>query len=323
MFFMYIFIDIQTAIVYIAWYLWTARLSMDHPFRKKAGSNGMNLYYSPHCIEYSHEGHPESSDRILSTGAYLKNEGYTFLQPAPADREDILRVHTEAMVEAVETGCFSDPDTPVLPDIDRYAKLAAGSAVMAAESAIRGEPAFSLMRPPGHHATADRVMGFCYFNNIAVAAARYLYRNPDSKVAILDIDCHHGNGTETIFLGNDAVLYVSLHQSPLFPGTGLQSRQNCMNFPLEPGTEEKTYLETLEKACGLVDAFQPSLLGISAGFDTYKSDPLAHLQLDMDTYYQIGRMIADLKLPAFAVLEGGYSHDLPQCVGRFLDGIQS
>ena len=283
----------------------------------------MIIYYSPLCADYSLAGHPESSDRLLNVSAFLKKEGYTFMEPVPARAEDIIRVHSRHLVEAVESGNFSDPDTPVLPNIDQYAKLAAGAAVMVAESAVRGEPAFSLMRPPGHHATRDRVMGFCYFNNIAVATAKYLYTNPGKKTAILDIDCHHGNGTEDIFLGNDSVLYVSLHQSPLFPGTGLQSRENCINFPMPPGTNETFYLRILEEACGLIEKFQPSLLGVSAGFDTYTGDPLAHLMLNLHSYFDIGRMIADLHLPVFAVLEGGYSRDLPQCIGRFLEGMDN
>ena len=144
-------------------------------------------------------------------------------------------------------------------------------------SAVAGETAFSLMRPPGHHATRTRVMGFCYFNNIAIASARFLADHPSKRIAIVDIDCHHGNGTEDFALGRDRIFYASLHQSPLYPGTGLESPMNCLNFPLPPFTEETPYLAALETACERIREFNPDILGVSAGFDTYEEDPLTQM----------------------------------------------
>ncbi|MFN3301854.1 MAG: histone deacetylase, partial [Patescibacteria group bacterium] len=175
---------------------------------------------------------------------------------------------------------------------------------------------FSLMRPPGHHAGKDFCGGFCYFNNLAIAVAKFLKK--DKKVAILDIDCHHGNGTEDIFLGKNNVLYISLHESPLYPGTGLESRFNCLNFPLPPRTQEKEYLQTLEIALEKISQFKPNLLAISAGFDTYKKDPLTYFGLEIDSYQKIGEKIAQLNLPTFSVLEGGYSQSLPLCLYNFI-----
>jgi acetoin utilization deacetylase AcuC-like enzyme len=200
--------------------------------------------------------------------------------------------------------------------------LAAGSAIQAAETATETESTFSLMRPPGHHATKNRVMGFCYFNNIAIASAKVLNRSMENKIVILDIDCHHGNGTEDIFLNHPSMIYISLHQSPLYPGTGLQSHDNCTNFPLDPGTGESAYLDTLENACQIIQEFSPTLIGISAGFDTYRGDPLSQFNLKITTYKQIGKIIAGLNTPKFIVMEGGYSPDLPECVFSFIMGFE-
>ena len=267
-------------------------------------------------------GHAESPARIFETAKHLKSKGYHFTTPHPCTQEDVLRVHTEAHLHNVESGHFSDPDTPVLPNIFDHALMAAGAAIEAAGHAMQGNLAFSLMRPPGHHATQNSVMGFCYFNNIAIATQRYLDTHPEHKVAILDVDCHHGNGTENIFEGNTRVLYISLHQTHIFPGTGLQSNGNCINYPLLPGTKEDEYLGVLDIACKKILDFNPDLLGISVGFDTYTGDPLAHMHLEITSYQKIGEMIKELKLPTFAVMEGGYSKDLPLCVEMFLDGLK-
>jgi acetoin utilization deacetylase AcuC-like enzyme len=171
-------------------------------------------------------------------------------------------------------------------------------------------------------------MGFCYFNNIAIAVARILETGTARKVAILDFDCHHGNGTEQIFQGDQRVLFVSLHQSPCYPGTGLVSRENCLNYPLPPGTGPDEFLAALDDAFGNIRAFQPEVLAISAGFDSYKGDPITQMKLEIDTYHDIGLRIARLcreggpssRLPGFAVLEGGYSRDFARCVEAFVNG---
>jgi acetoin utilization deacetylase AcuC-like enzyme len=282
----------------------------------------MNIFYSASCLDYRSQGHPESPERVCSIVNRLKADGFQFLPPVPCSVEDLLLVHDLQMIQAVRDGTFIDPDTPSLPGIFRHAALAAGSAICAMRDAVGGGTAFSLMRPPGHHATRTRVMGFCYFNNIAVASARFLADYPSKRIAILDIDCHHGNGTEDFALGRDRILYASLHQSPLYPGTGLESPMNCLNFPLPPFTEETPYLATLESACGKVQEFNPELLGVSAGFDTYEEDPLAQMKLKVSTYQKIGGMIARLNLPMFIVLEGGYAENLSLCVRRFIEGIE-
>ncbi|MCK4532128.1 MAG: histone deacetylase, partial [Candidatus Aenigmarchaeota archaeon] len=177
--------------------------------------------------------------------------------------------------------------------------------------------AFSLMRPPGHHAGKRTFEGFCYFNNIAIAVMKAL--KGVKKVGILDIDVHHGNGSQEIFLGNPNVIYVSLHQYGfIYPGTGKHSEGNCYNYPLENGAEEGEYLEKLWVGLEKIKKFNPDLIAVSVGFDTFEKDPLAGLKLKIETYSKISKMISELAKPKFAVLEGGYSKALPECVQSFL-----
>lgn len=280
----------------------------------------MIIIYHPACLKYHQQGHPESPARVAESYNFLKDKNFEFVEPQPAEEKDLLLVHSQRLIEKVRNEQIFDLDTPNIKGIFNYALLSAGGAIKAMELALDGKKSFSLMRPPGHHAGKNFAAGFCYFNNIAIATAKALQNF--KKVAILDIDCHHGNGTEDIFLGKNNVLYVSLHQSPLYPGTGLSSQFNCLNFPLAAGTGEKEYLNKLDLALKKISDFSPDLLAISVGFDTYKKDPLTNLNLTIDSYKKIGKKIASLNLPTFAVLEGGYSYDLPECIYNFLLGLE-
>jgi acetoin utilization deacetylase AcuC-like enzyme len=283
----------------------------------------MVIVHSPRCLEYFAPGHPERPERILTSAAELEETPHTWLLPEPCPESDILRVHTAAMLRAVQTGHYEDADTPHFANIYELARLSAGAAILAAETALAGTPAFSLMRPPGHHAEHNRVMGFCYFNNIAIAVAKLLAENKVRHVAILDFDCHHGNGTEDIFRGDDHVLFVSLHQSPCYPGTGLISRENCINYPLPPATGPAEFLRALDDALGKIRAFRPELLAMSAGFDSHKDDPITNMTLETETYREVGRRVAALAVPSFIVMEGGYAEALADCVAGFVDGWES
>lgn len=278
----------------------------------------MKIIFSKQCTEYEFPGHPESPQRVKSAYNLLKEKKPEFIEPEPALEKDILRVHSGSLVEKVKRGAFLDADTPNSKEMFAYAMLSCGAAIKAQEFALRNEAAFSLMRPPGHHATRENASGFCYFNNIAVAVHKAL--DIIKKVAIIDIDCHHGNGTEEIFLGDERVLYISLHQSPLYPGTGLKSIKNCLNFPLRGGTHEEEYLNVFKKAIEEAKNFSPQLIAVSAGFDTYKHDPLANLALEKYTYAKISGLISSLKIPTFSVLEGGYGIELAECVEQYLTG---
>lgn len=281
----------------------------------------IQIIYSPKCLEYEELGHPESPDRIKKTVKLLKENGFKFLEPEPAKEEDLFLVHTKYLIDKIKSEFFVEPDTPNLKGIFNYALLSVGGAITAMKETLERKSSFSLMRPPGHHAGRDFYGGFCYFNNIAVATAKAL--TIVNKVTILDIDCHHGNGTEDIFIGRPRVIYLSLHESPLYPETGLESYPNCFNFPLLPWTGEEEYLETLKKTLEIINNFKPDLLAISVGFDTYKNDPLTDFGLEIESYKKIGQLIANLKIPFFTVLEGGYSSDLPQCILKFLQGLDT
>ena len=266
------------------------------------------------------DGHPESAQRVKLSYEFLQKKGYPFYEPSPCFEKDVLAVHTKDLVEKVKKGDFIDYDTPALPPIYDYALLAAGGAIKAMEFSQESEHSFSLMRPPGHHATRNMSGGFCYFNNMAIATQKVL--NTKKKVCIVDIDCHHGNGTEDIFKGQNNVLYISLHQSPLYPGTGLTSESNCLNYPLPPQTKEKVYVEVLEKALAQAKKFKPNIIGISVGFDTYKNDSLTNMLLEVETYRLIGRMIKNLNIPFFSILEGGYDKDMPLCIWNYIEGTK-
>jgi acetoin utilization deacetylase AcuC-like enzyme len=280
----------------------------------------MLLIHSPRCLDYEAPGHPERPARVRDAVALLMEGRHEWVVPEPCTEAQLLRVHHPAQLAAVRRGKYVDGDTPHFPQIYELARLAAGAAIQAAISAIQGRPAFSVMRPPGHHAERGRVMGFCYFNNIAVAVAEALHTHPLQRVAILDFDCHHGNGTEDIFLGDDRVRFISLHQSPCYPGTGLVSRKNCLNYPLPPGTGPTEFWPAFGNALEHVAGFEPDLLAVSAGFDSLRGDPITQMGLEVETFGEIGARIGALGLPTFAVLEGGYARELPQCVAQFVAG---
>ena len=278
----------------------------------------MDIIFSEKCLGYSYFGHVESPERVGKACEILKEMGYDFLEPEPVSEEDLLRVHTEEWISRVKRGGFFDGDTPGSENIYEYASLSAGGALLAAK--VKG---FSLLRPPGHHAgLSGRALGavslgFCYFNNIAIAV-RYL----DSQALILDIDGHHGNGTQEIFLGDPLVVYVSLHRSPHYPGTGFTSEKNCLNYPLSPGIDDQLYLKTLDKALSQVDMKAIDVIGISAGFDAHQGD-LASLGLTSHCFREIGKRIRDQEKEVFGVLEGGYSgENITTDLNQLIQGLE-
>jgi acetoin utilization deacetylase AcuC-like enzyme len=202
------------------------------------------------------------------------------------------------------------------------AALAAGTTIEAALC-----DGFALVRPPGHHALPGRAMGFCIFNNVAIAARAAQRRLGIERVAIVDFDVHHGNGTEAIFRDDDSVLYVSLHQWPLYPGSGGQDEQaeTTLNVPLRPGSGDEEYLAAFDRVVTpKVESFEPELVLVSAGFDAHESDPLADMRVSEEGFRQLARRCRSLGDHVAAVLEGGYEVDtLPRLVDAALDGFTS
>lgn len=272
--------------------------------------------------EYGASGHPEAPFRVRRTFDRLRSAGHApERSKVKAVDADVLLLHGDSHLVSIRSGTFQDADTPFYPNIADISMISLSGALSAADAALAGEPSFSLMRPPGHHAGKDRVAGFCYLNNLALAVARLQKAKPGMKVAVVDFDVHHGDGTESLLLGRENTAFLSLHQYPLYPGTGSESRGNCRNVPLEAGTDGDDWLSAFEPELHRLLETKPDILAVSAGFDAYKGDPIAGLKLDLSTFKRVGSLLAQTKLPRFATLEGGYSEDLPLLVERFLDGF--
>jgi acetoin utilization deacetylase AcuC-like enzyme len=281
----------------------------------------MVILHHPDSANYATPGHPERPARVVESAAYLARElkGTEWRRPELATDEHLLRAHSAVHLRRLDEPRPFDADTPYHENIAGLARLSAGAAIAAVDLARSGHAAFSLMRPPGHHATADRAMGFCYLNNIAIAALHARAAGV-ARVAIWDFDAHHGNGTEAIVHGRDGIQFVSVHQFPGYPGTGTENLDNCLNFPVLPDTPAPEHVATLGRAWDALLAFQPDLILVSAGFDAYVHDPITTMCLECDDFLTLGRWLHDANRPAAALLEGGYSNHLPQLIAAFLDG---
>ena len=299
----------------------------------------MLLISSPRFQEHTTPpGHPERPERaevfdVLA--AAWRDRGGRVVEPRPASDEELLRVHDAAHVEAIARtrgrAAKLDPDTFTSPESYEIALLAAGAAVQAAEHALdTREPAVALVRPPGHHAERDQAMGFCLFNNVAVAAGAALARGL-SRVAIVDIDVHHGNGTQWIFYAEPRVLYVSTHQFPFYPGTGAATETGSgaghgftFNIPLAAGAGDADYAKAYAAVATRLEEYAPELLLISAGYDAHADDPLASMRVTTDGYREIVRILRDaaarIGCPLALVTEGGYDLDaLGACLAATLE----
>jgi len=273
--------------------------------------------------------HPESRGRVEPVLRSLEADpvaGSVLVRPREVTREELLAVHDRALVEAVEATAGRlhfqfDPDTATNSDSLQAARLAAGAACEAVESVVdaRAHGAFALVRPPGHHAEPDRAMGFCFFNNVAVAAQHAIESGGCERVLILDPDVHHGNGTQHAFEERDDVLYVSSHQFPFYPGTGDLREIGrgagagfTVNLPLTEGSGDAELLSLWMRIVGpIVDQWKPDLILVSAGFDAWKDDPLGGLRVSETGFRELFALFASWSARhcpgrLAMVLEGGY-----------------
>ena len=289
----------------------------------------MGLYFRHHSSLLHDPGpHPENAGRIRAIEATLQEAGWPGLdrlEPPSAEREWLLRVHDPALIDSIEDLCATgggaiDPETIVTPQSWEAALRAAGAAADGARRLLAGEATFAFcgMRPPGHHAESDRSMGFCLFNNAAIGAAHAIADCGAERILILDWDVHHGNGTAEIFDARADVLYVSIHQSPLYPGTGAAGdsgsgpgRGATLNLPVPPGAGGAEFVGLVEHVVGPVArAYDPDLIIFSSGYDAHIDDPLADCRVSTADFGTMSAHVRELGrelgAPILVCLEGGY-----------------
>ena len=287
--------------------------------------------YLRHPLSFEHDTgpHPENAERIRAIETALEADswhGLEVVEAPPATEEQLRRVHSASHVDRIERvsadgGGMVDADTVASGRSFDAALRAAGGAVHAVDSLIGGEVDFAFcgLRPPGHHAETDRAMGFCLFNNVAIGVAHALAEHGLQRAMVVDWDVHHGNGTQEVFYSSERVLFASIHQSPLYPGTGAPGEAGegagegyTVNLPVDPGAGPDEFLSLVQAVIApLAIAFEPRILAVSAGFDAHRDDPLAECMLDEASYADMAASLRDcaaqLGIPVLVCLEGGYA----------------
>ena len=288
------------------------------------------------------EGHPEKIDRVtavIENFKKLDNKNLVWKKPSNFGQSILIKTHTKDYIKQVnlsfpQTGLkFLDGDTVVSPGSKDATKDAVGSIISAIDGVEKKEfkNAFCCVRPPGHHAEKEKAMGFCIFNNVAVGANYLIDKYKYKKIAIIDFDVHHGNGTQDIFYNDKNVLYISTHQYPYYPGSGSEKENgkynNVLNIPLEAGTTGNEYLNAYEKVLDKLKEFKPEFLLFSAGFDAHIDDPLAQLRLNSEDFYKITKRTLEVSKAycngnIVSILEGGYDlKALQESTQRHVDAL--
>lgn len=278
----------------------------------------MIIFHDPSCAEYGSSMRPEQPARITRSVAHLQaaHPDWTWRRPHLAAEAILLTAHTPALLKRLQQPGDLDDDTPYFPGIYDHARRAVGAALDAVAAALAGAKTFALMRPPGHHCTRRQAMGFCYLNQIAIAALHAAAAG--RRVAVWDFDAHHGNGTEDILRDRPGLLFASVHQYPGYPGTGTTSFANCHNFPVAPHGPRAAHMNALARSWETVLAFKPDLVLVSAGFDAYARDPITQMSLELPDFAELGLWLRQSGRPVATILEGGYSGDLPELIDAFL-----
>lgn len=282
----------------------------------------ISLIYSEQFLKHdTGSNHPESPDRLKSIVQRLKKLEYKnnirWIKPKKVSKKTLLKIHSEEMINNVELlskkgGGYLDADTPISSDSFEVALLAAGAWLKGLNEVINGKPAFVLSRPPGHHAEFNKSMGFCLFSNAALTAYKALENDFIKKVAIFDWDVHHGNGTENIIKSNKNILYTSIHQYPLYPGTGFKQEKstanNILNIPMPAKTDWFEYKNMFYNTLlPKIINFKPDLIIISAGFDAHKADGIANFELSSNNFGEMTSEILKIQCKCLFGLEGGYN----------------
>ena len=288
------------------------------------------------------DGHPEKIDRVtavIDNFKKLDNKNLIWKKPNKFENSFLIKTHTSNYIDQVDKSFpkkgynFLDGDTVVSPGSKDASKDAVGSIITAIDGVQKNEfkNAFCAVRPPGHHAEKEKAMGFCIYNNVAVGANYLIEKYKYNKIAIIDFDVHHGNGTQNIFYDNKKVLFISTHQYPYYPGSGSEKEKgdfnNVLNIPLEAGTSAEMYLNAYENVLNKVREFKPEFLLFSAGFDAHIDDPLAQLQLSSEDFYKITKRTLEISKSfcngnVVSILEGGYDlKALQESTQRHVDAL--
>ena len=288
------------------------------------------------------DGHPEKIDRVTAVIENFKkidNKNLIWKKPTDYDQSILVKTHSSNYIDQVKNSFptkglyFLDGDTVVSPGSKDATKDAVGSIITAIDGVENKEfkNAFCCVRPPGHHAEKEKAMGFCIYNNVAVGANYLIEKYKYKKIAIIDFDVHHGNGTQNIFYNNKNVLYISTHQYPYYPGSGSEKENgkfnNILNIPLSAGTTAEQYLNAYEHVLNKIQEFKPEFILFSAGFDAHIDDPLAQLRLSSEDFYIITKRTLEISKPfcngnVVSILEGGYDlRALQESTQRHVDAL--
>ena len=291
---------------------------------------------------YTGDGHPEKIDRVTAVIENFKkqnNKNLIWKKPIKFNQSFLINTHSPEYINEVDQSfpkkglAFLDGDTVISPGSKDATKDAVGSIIAAIDGVQNKEfkNAFCAVRPPGHHAEKEKAMGFCIYNNVAVGTNYLIEKYKYNKVAIIDFDVHHGNGTQNIFYENEKVLYISTHQYPYYPGSGSEKEKgkfnNIFNIPLEAGTTAEEYLNAYENVLDKIKEFKPEFLLFSAGFDAHIDDPLAQLKLSSEDFYKITKRTLEVSKSfgitnVVSILEGGYDlRALQESSQRHVDAL--